>query len=252
VSIAVVTAATGRIGSAVVRNLLAEKVVSRVIAVDVAEPSTPLPDGAELLRLDLRTDEGLAALADAVPDELSVLVNVFGGERQPPLVPIEDVAWPPTQVWDDIVDLNFSGVYRITRLLVDRLVPGAAICNVSSIAATMPWVVAPAYGAAKAALEHWSTSLAVLLADRGIRVNLVRPGFVWSRQWQLVDRAEFESVVRDRVPLRQVSGATPTDREQTADDVANAITYLCSPAAAHVTGQAVNVDGGATLVRAAR
>lgn len=251
-SVAVVTAATGGIGRAVVRTLLAENVVSRVLAVDVAEPVESLPDGAEPLRCDLRTDEGLAALVDAVPGELSVLVNVLGGERQPPVEPIEAVAWPPPKVWDDIIDLNLSGVYRVTRLLAGRLVPGAAICSVSSIAATMPWVVSPAYGAAKAALEHWNHSLAVLLADRGVRVNLVRPGFVWSRQWQLIDRAEFEEVVRDRVPLRQVTGKTPTDREQTADDVAQAVSFLCSSAAAHITGQAINVDGGAALVRAAR
>ncbi|NKI44106.1 SDR family NAD(P)-dependent oxidoreductase [Streptomyces physcomitrii] len=251
-SVAVVTAASGGIGRAVVHTLLAEKVVSRVIAVDVADPPGSLPDGAEALRCDLRTEEGLAALAEAVPEEITVLVNVLGGERQPPLEPIEDVAWPPPEVWDDIVDLNLSGVYRVTRLLAGRLVPGGAICQVSSIAATMPWVVSPAYGAAKAALEHWNDSLAVLLADRGIRANLVRPGFVWSRQWQLVDRAEFEDVVRDRVPLRQVTGTTPTDREQTADDVAQAVSFLCSPAAAHLTGQAINVDGGAALVRAAR
>lgn len=251
-SVAIVTAATGRIGRAVVEKLLAGKIVSRVLAVDVAEPATPLPDGAELLLVDLRTDDGLAVLAQSVPDDVSVLVNVLGGERQPPLTPIEDVAWPPPQVWDDIIDLNLSGVYRLTRLLVDRLTPGAAICNVSSIAATMPWAVSPAYGAAKAALEHWSSSLAVVLADRGIRVNLVRPGFVWSRQWQLVDRAEFESVVRDRVPLRQVAATTPTDREQTAETVADTIAFLCSDSASHVTGQAINVDGGAALVRAAR
>jgi NAD(P)-dependent dehydrogenase (short-subunit alcohol dehydrogenase family) len=252
VTTGLVTAATGGIGRAVVERLLADGVVDRVLGVDIAEPATPLPDGAELVRCDLRTDDGLGELAAAVPGDLSVLVNVLGGERQPPLREIGDVAWPPPEVWDDIVDLNLSGVYRLTRLLLPRLVPGSAICNVSSIAATMPWTVSPAYGAAKAALEHWSTSLAVLLAGDGIRVNLVRPGFVWSRQWQLVDRAEFESVVRDRVPLRQLTAAGRTDREQTATDVAEAVAYLCSRSAAHVTGQAVNVDGGAALVRAAR
>ncbi|GAB1691163.1 SDR family NAD(P)-dependent oxidoreductase [Krasilnikovia sp. M28-CT-15] len=251
-SVAVVTAATGGIGRAVVEALLAEKIVSRVVAVDIAQPAHPLPDGAELLCCDLRTEQGLARLDAQLPADVSVLVNVLGGERQPPVRPITDVAWPPPEVWDDIIDLNVSAGYRLTRLLVPRIAPGGAICNVSSIAATMPWAVSPAYGAAKAALEHWSSSLAVLLADRGVRVNLVRPGFVWSSQWQLVDRDEFESVVRDRVPLRQVAGRTPTDREQTAEDVGAAVAFLCSAAAAHVTGQAINVDGGAALVRAAR
>lgn len=167
-----------------------------------------------------------------------------------PVVPVDDVAWPPPEVWDDIIDLNVSAAYRLTRALAGRLAPGAAVCNVSSIAAAMPWAVSPAYGAAKAALEHWSSSLAVLLAPRAVRVNLVRPGFVWSRQWAAVDRAEFERVVADRVVLRE---APPhTSREQTAADIAAAVAFLCSADARHVTGQAINVDGGATLVRAAR
>lgn len=247
-----VTASSGGIGRAVVERLLAGQVVDQVLGVDMVPPVAAPPDGAQHLTCDLRDGDELDELVATLPRELSVLVNVLGGERQPPLREIDDVAWPPPEVWDDIVELNLSRVYRLTRLLVPRLAPGAAICNVSSIAATMPWVVSPAYGAAKAALEHWSTSLAVLLAGNGIRVNLVRPGFVWSRQWQLVDRAEFESVVRDRIPLRQMGASGRTDREQTADDVAETVAYLCSSAAAHVTGQAVNVDGGASLVRAAR
>jgi NAD(P)-dependent dehydrogenase (short-subunit alcohol dehydrogenase family) len=237
----VVTAAGGRIGSAVVGQLLAADVVDEVVAVDMIEPV--VPEGAKGFVCDLREVSEVDRLVAALPDRVSTLVNVLGGERRPHLAPVEDVLWPPDVVWDDIFDLNLSTAYRVTRALRGRFGRGSAVCNVSSIAANMPWAVSPAYGAAKAALEHWSSTLAVALAPDGVRVNLVRPGFVWSRQWQDVSRAEFDDVVADRVPLR---------REQTAEDVAAAVTFLCSPAAAQVTGQGIDVDGGATLVRAAR
>ncbi|MCZ0208750.1 SDR family NAD(P)-dependent oxidoreductase [Streptomyces sp. UMAF16] len=249
-AVGLVTAGSGGIGRAVTEELLTRGVVDRLVVVDVSEPTAPLPAGADFRQCDLRDPARLAELVAALPTELSVLVNVLGGERRPPVVPVDDVAWPPPEVWDDIIDLNVSAAYRLTRALAGRLAPGAAVCNVSSIAAAMPWAVSPAYGAAKAALEHWSSSLAVLLAPRAVRVNLVRPGFVWSRQWAAVDRAEFERVVADRVVLRE---APPhTSREQTAADIAAAVAFLCSADARHVTGQAINVDGGATLVRAAR
>ncbi|MBT8227001.1 MAG: SDR family oxidoreductase, partial [Dactylosporangium sp.] len=245
-STGLVTAGCGTIGRAVAAAILARGLVDRLVVVDVVDPGDHrLPEGSVFRRADLRDPDQVAALVEELPGAMTLLVNVLGGERWPPVRPIEDPAWPPPEVWNDIVDLNVSSAYRLTRALLDRLAPGAAVCQVSSIAAIMPWAVSPAYGAAKAALEHWSGSLAVLLADRGIRVNLVRPGFVWSQQWRSVDRDEFERVARDRVPLRQVAATAATDREQTAADVAAAVAYLCSSDAAHLTGQAVNVDGGA-------
>jgi 3-oxoacyl-[acyl-carrier protein] reductase len=238
---AVVTAAGGRIGSAVVGRLLAQDIADEVLAVDLVEPVVPA--GAKGFVCDLRSVSEVDRMVAALPDRVSILVNVLGGERRPHLEPVEDVLWPPDAVWDDILDLNLSTAYRVTRALRDRFGPGSAVCSVSSIAASMPWAVSPAYGAAKAALEHWSRTLAVALAPKGVRVNLVRPGFVWSRQWQDISRAEFDEVVADRVPLL---------REQTAEDIASAVAFLCSPAAAQVTGQGIDIDGGATLVRAAR
>jgi NAD(P)-dependent dehydrogenase (short-subunit alcohol dehydrogenase family) len=237
----VVTAAGGRIGSAVVERLLDADVVDEVFAVDVVEPAVPA--GAKGLVCDLRSAAEVDELAAALPGEIAVLVNVLGGERRPHLEPVDDVGWPPEAVWSDIFDLNVTTAYRVTRALRERFGRGSAICSVSSIAANMPWVVSPAYGAAKAALEHWSSTLAAALAPAGVRVNTVRPGFVWSRQWQDVSRAEFDAVVADRVPL---------GREQTAEDVADVVAFLCSPAAAHITGQGLDIDGGATLVRRAR
>ena len=252
---AVVTAANGTIGRAVVEGLLSAGMVERVLGVDIA-PATDvsrLPQGADLLACDLLLPDGPKELLAELPAGVDVLVNVLGGERHPPVRAVDDVAWPPPEVWDDILDLNLSAAYRITRLLLPLLTPAASICNISSIAASMPWAVSPAYGAAKAGLEHWSSSLTVLLADRGIRVNLVRPAFVYSRQWDDVDRPEFEHVAEDRVPLRQIDpNGQDTGREQSPQDVADAVVYLCSPAARQLTGQVINVDGGAALVRAPR
>jgi 3-oxoacyl-[acyl-carrier protein] reductase len=249
---ALVTGGSGAIGTAVVRTLLDRGIVERVLVLDRDEPRAGLPDGAEFVPFDLTDRDGGPQAPLRRDERLSALVNVVGGERRPAVAPVDEPAWPPAPVWDDIFELNVAMVYRVTASVVDRLVPGAAVCNVSSIAAAMPWAVSPAYGAAKAALEHWSRTLAVQLADRAVRVNCVRPGFVWSPQWSAVDRAEFERVVTDRVPLRQADSGTPASREQTPECVAAAVAFLCSPDSSHLTGQSIDIDGGAALVRAAR
>jgi 3-oxoacyl-[acyl-carrier protein] reductase len=251
-SSAVVTGGAGQIGRAVAEELLAREIVDEVWCLDRQSPLGDIDARIRFVEVDLRDEADLARVLAVLPAEIAVLVNTLGGEAKPTVDPVTDVNWPPMSVWDDIFGLNMTASYAITHALHPRIPDGGAICNVSSIAATMPWIVSPAYGAAKAALEHWSRSLAVLLADRGIRVNMVRPGFVLSAQWGEVTRTEFDQVVADRVILQQFQDGNTITKEQLASDVARSVAFLSSCSARHLTAQALEVDGGASLVRAAR
>src|SRR5207247_849000 len=80
----------------------------------------------------------------------------------------------PVDAWRDTVDLNLTSAFIVTRCIGPRLTRGAAICNTASIAGVMPGRLY-AYGAAKAALIHWTKSLALSLAPEGIRSNAGAP-----------------------------------------------------------------------------
>ncbi|WP_246017603.1 SDR family oxidoreductase [Micromonospora pisi] len=100
---------------------------------------------------------------------------------------------------------------------------------------------AGAYGAAKAAVEAWTASLAGELGPRGITANVVAPGLI-------VDTEFFRDRMTPEGVDRRVA-ATRNGRAGTADDVAATIAFLASPAAGHLTGQVIHVNGGAYLGR---
>jgi 3-oxoacyl-[acyl-carrier protein] reductase len=122
-----------------------------------------------------------------------------------------------------------------TSALRDRLVPGGAVISLSSIAAHHAG--AGSYAAAKAAFEAWNLTLARDVGADGITANVVAPGYTEGTEF-------FGDTMTDQRRSSLIA-QTATGRAGTAEDIAAAVVFLASPAASHITGQVIHVNGGA-------
>jgi 3-oxoacyl-[acyl-carrier protein] reductase len=207
---AVLTAAAGRLGPA-----------ARPVAFDAADPAA------------------VQAALPALPDRVDVLVNNAGGNtdlRREPPEPGDLAA--VARAWRTMLAANLLSAVLVTEALAPRLADHARIVTLGSIAARTG---AGSYGAAKAAVEAWTASVAADLGPRGITANVVAPGLT-------VDTEFFGDRLTEQRRQRLVA-ATRTGRAGTPADVAATVRFLCSPGAGHLTGQVVHVNGGAYLGR---
>jgi 3-oxoacyl-[acyl-carrier protein] reductase len=189
---------------------------------------------ARLDALGASRAQQLANLA-ATLGTLDVLVNNAGAN-----LPGGRDEWEP-DVFDDAVAINLSLTFRVATacrplLAASQHPGGAAVVNLASMAALHAVPMVPGYGAAKAGIVQLTKNLAVAWAADGIRVNAVAPGVVrtdmTAPMFAIASLADPELA---RVPLGRF--ADPAD-------IVPAILFLASPAAAYVTGQTWNVDGG--------
>jgi 3-oxoacyl-[acyl-carrier protein] reductase len=179
--------------------------------------------------------EGAAAAVLRAGYPVDVLVNNAGGATSfGPKSNLAEVA----DAWRREFDLNVLTAVLLTTALRDRLRrPDGRVVTVSSIAALRGG--AGAYSAAKAALHGWSYDLATELGPDGITVNVVAPGYVAETEF-FGDRMTAES---HAARVKQ----TLVGRAGIPDDIAAAVRYLASPEAGYVTGQVLQVNGGALL-----
>ncbi|MCC6926597.1 SDR family oxidoreductase [Novosphingobium sp.] len=152
--------------------------------------------------------------------------------------------------WDWTMDL----VLRSVAMGIHHAVPhmkhrkGAAIVNTSSIAAVGPGYSPTAYAVAKAGVLHLTKCAAADLAQFGIRVNAVQPGFINTNIFTASMEMPAELVDQAKAMILQMSSAAqPVPRPGMPDDIANAVAYLASDAASFVTGTSLIVDGGITV-----
>lgn len=242
-----VTGAAGGIGAALVHALLADG--ARVTAIDADAPGlAALPRDARVhtLTVDVSQSQAVEAAVQASEAALGAidrLVCVAGVLQMGRVVDLTDDQWARTFA------INTDGVFHVCRAVGRGMVARrrGAIVNVSSNAATTPRLAMGAYAASKAAVTTLSQCLALELAEYGIRCNVVSPGSTDTEMQRAMWRqgSSREAVIEGNpaqyrlgIPLRKIAQAP---------EIVQAILFLLSDRASHITLHDLRVDGGATL-----
>ncbi|MFF5372786.1 SDR family NAD(P)-dependent oxidoreductase [Streptomyces sp. NPDC013187] len=237
---AVVTGGASGIGLATARALAAQGAAVAVLDLDPGAVPQPLLG----LVADVSDDPSVRAAVQTAATRLGgidILVNNAG------IGAAGTVEDNPDEQWHRVLDVNVLGIVRTTRAALPHLRraatarPGTAVVvNTCSIAATAGLPQRALYSASKGAVLSLTLAMAADHVREGIRVNCVNPGTA-DTPWvaRLLDAADDPEAERAALNARQ-----PMGRLVTADEVAAAVVYLASPAAAGVTGTALAVDGG--------
>ncbi|MCP4379850.1 MAG: SDR family oxidoreductase [Hyphomicrobiales bacterium] len=141
--------------------------------------------------------------------------------------------------WREILDVNLDSLFLMAREAARRMKPGSRIVNVSSILALRPRAEMAAYSAAKAGVSQLSRIMALELADKGIRVNTLAPGYVVTGMNRDFFASEASQPLVDEIPLLRVGQV---------EDFDGAILLLASHGSDFMTGATLVIDGGHVLV----
>jgi NAD(P)-dependent dehydrogenase (short-subunit alcohol dehydrogenase family) len=242
--VAFISGGASGIGRAVALDLAARG--TKVVIADIqpveadalVEQITESGGRAIAIACDVRDDEAIeAAIADTVAtfSHLDIAVNSagIGGPE------VRTADYRPDD-WARVIDVNLNGVWRCMRHQIPAMLSrgGGIIVNVASVAGLGGFPRHPAYAASKHGVVGLTRTAALEYGRKGIRINALCPGFTLTPMVQLM--------IDTGTPADELAARVPLGRLGTAEEVAATAVYLCSNAAAFMSGHALAIDGGLT------
>lgn len=237
---ALVTGATGGIGSAVATALHAQGAtvgLSGTREAVLQELAAKLGSRAHVLPCNLGDVEavnGLIAKAEAAMGQVDILVNNAGITRDQLAMRMKD------EDWQTVLDVNLSAAFRLARASFKGMMKRrwGRIISITSVVGATGNPGQANYAAAKAGLTGMSKALAQEVASRNITVNCVAPGFIQTAMTDVLTDQQKE----------MISQKIPAGRLGQGPEIAAAVVYLASEEAAYVTGQTLHVNGGMAMI----
>jgi len=222
-----------RSGATVIANYLRDEKSAQKLQAIATEERLAIT----LCRADLTSDRGLEQLARSLEEgspQLSGLVHcaATGVHR-----PIDELT---ERHFDWTFNLNLRVFFKLIKLLMSRFSKGSSIVAVSSWGALRALPYYSLVGSSKGGLEALARHLAVELAPRGIRVNILTAGPVLTDVWKALPNGEAR--------IAETISRTPAGRLVTAEEVAYGAQYLCSDAASGIIGHTLVIDGGTGIL----
>ena len=240
--VALVTGASRGLGKAIALALAAEGASIAAVArseealKETLEAIRAAGGVAEPYALDVADESAVEATVGKITERfqhVDILINNAGVTRDGLLMRMK------SEDWDAVINTNLKGAFHLTKPVGRLMVRQRAgrIINISSVIGLMGNAGQANYAASKAGLIGFTKSVAREFASRNITCNVVCPGFIETDMTRGLGE-ELRKKLLERIPLQRLGQP---------EDVAGAVSFLCSPAASYITGQILTVDGGMVM-----
>lgn len=242
-----VTGGTAGVGLATVKRFA---IAGAKVLTTARDTTDQLPEGVTFVKSDLATIEGTNLVAQQVLSKLGgvdIIAHVVGGSSSPAggFSKLND------EDWQKSFNLNLFPAVRLNRLLVPEMLKQGhgSIVHVVSIQRALPLYDSTIpYAAAKAALANYSKSMSKEISPKGIRVNIVSPGWIGTEAsnafLERIAKAHDVTVEKAKQGVMDALGGIPIGRPAKSEEVAELIAFLSSDKAGSINGAEYVIDGG--------